>query len=264
VVAVSMSWGFSEFRKETADNPIFTTPSGHTGITFVAASGDSGSSAGPEWPSTAPTVLAVGGTTLYVDGAGNYQYELPWVGSGGGYSRIQPEPGYQRSVQGTGQRSTPDVAFNGDPNTGVLVYETSAESGVGSWQVVGGTSLGTPAWAALIAIVDQGRNLAGEGSLDGGSQTLPDLYALPSSAFHVVGSSGTRHGQRRHGPRHTRRLGACRRARCQQLGDTPDHEHGRCALNQAQRAGPRENGGSTSLARVCRCFPRRSHHETRR
>ena len=54
---------------------------------------------------------------------------------------------------------------------------------------LGGTSLAAPAWAGIIAIVDQGRALAGEGSLDGPTQTLPTLYALPSSDFHSVSSS---------------------------------------------------------------------------
>ncbi len=50
VVAISMSWGFNEFRQEAAYNSTFTTPAGHTGITFLAASGDSGSQGGAEWP----------------------------------------------------------------------------------------------------------------------------------------------------------------------------------------------------------------------
>ena len=41
-----MSWGFNEFAKETAYNSTFATPAGHAGITFVAASGDSGSFGG--------------------------------------------------------------------------------------------------------------------------------------------------------------------------------------------------------------------------
>jgi hypothetical protein len=186
VVTISMSWGFNEFWNESSFNSTFTTPVGHTGITFLAASGDSGTAGGPEWPSVAPNVVAVGGTTLYLNSAGGYQLETPWLGSSGGYSRNKAEPSYQRSVQGTGRRSTPDVAFDGDPNTGVAVYETSRETGIGSWQTVGGTSLGTPAWAAIIAIVNQGRALQDKGSLDGPTQTLPALYALPSSDFHTV------------------------------------------------------------------------------
>ena len=56
----------------------------------------------------------------------------------------------------------------------------------GSWQVVGGTSLGAPAWAGIIAIVDQGRALAGKASLDGPTQTLPSLYAAASTDFNSV------------------------------------------------------------------------------
>jgi subtilase family serine protease len=188
VVAISMSWGFNEFPQESAYNSIFSTPAGHTGITFVAASGDSGSQGGAEWPSVAPSVVAVGGTSLAVSSSGKYLSESVWVGSSGGYSFYEAEPGYQRAIQTTGKRSSPDVSFDGDPDTGVSVYETSLQTGQGSWAVVGGTSLGTPAWAGVIAIADQGRAVEGEGSLIGGSQTLPTLYALPSNDFHQVAS----------------------------------------------------------------------------
>src|SRR5262249_40894693 len=121
---------------------------GHRGITFVAASGDSGPT-GAEWPSVSPNVLAVGGTSLNVGPSGEYQFESAWFDSSGGYGRYQPEPAYQRSIQATGKRSTPDVAFVGDPSTGVAVYQTTPGSAQGSWFTVGGTSLGTPAWAAI-------------------------------------------------------------------------------------------------------------------
>jgi hypothetical protein len=81
------------------------------------------------------------------------------------------------------------VAFDADPGTGVAVYVTlpSSRGGTqGTWMTVGGTSLGAPAWAAIIAIADQDRAVAGLGSLDGPTQTLPTLYKLPSSDFHTV------------------------------------------------------------------------------
>jgi hypothetical protein len=186
VVAVSMSWGFSEFRTEANYNGYFTTPPGHQGITFVAASGDSGTLFGLDWPSVAPDVLAVGGTSLIINNAGRYLSEATWYDSGGGYSQFEAEASYQISAQVSGARSTPDVAFDADPNTGVAVYQTSPQAGGGVWEVVGGTSLGTPVWAAIIAIVDQGRRLAGKGSLDGATQTLPSLYALPASDFNAI------------------------------------------------------------------------------
>jgi hypothetical protein len=178
VVAVSMSWGFGEFPGETAYDSNFTTP----GITYVAASGDS---PGAEYPAASPDVLSVGGTTLHLGASGTFT-ETAWVDSGGGYSQFEAEPAYQSSVQLTGQRSVPDIAFDGDPNTGVAVYATSPVSGQGTWQLVGGTSLGAPAWAGIIAITDQGRALAGMGSLSGATQTLPSLYALTSADFHSI------------------------------------------------------------------------------
>src|SRR5271157_866066 len=56
---VSMSWGGSEFARETAyDTQYFD----QAGVTFVASSGDDGAPA--EWPSVSPNVLSVGGTAL--------------------------------------------------------------------------------------------------------------------------------------------------------------------------------------------------------
>jgi hypothetical protein len=114
------------------------------------------------------------------------EFETAWVDSSGGFSHYEPEPGFQRSVQTSGRRSTPDVAFDADPGTGVQVYATSLYTGQGWWNLVGGTSLGAPAWAAIVAIVDQGRALEGKGSLDGPTQTLPALYALPSGDLNVI------------------------------------------------------------------------------
>jgi subtilase family serine protease len=186
VVAVSMSWGFSETANETSYDSYFTTPAGHTGVTFLAASGDSGALAGASYPSSSPNVVSVGGTRLNVNFSGSYQGESAWIDSGGGYSAYEKEPAYQAAVQSTHRRSTPDVAFDADPDSGVAVYQTPLRGGQGVWQTVGGTSLGTPAWAAIVAIVDQGRAVAGRGSLDGPSQTLPTLYGLAPTSYHSV------------------------------------------------------------------------------
>jgi hypothetical protein len=186
VVAISMSWGFIETFGESAYDFHFTTPAGHAGITFIASSGDDGIL---EYPAASPNVLSVGGTSLSLTGAGAYGSETSWIDGGGGYSLFELEPSYQRSVQTTGSRSVPDVALDADPGTGVEVYATDPGSGRGGWQVAGGTSLGAPVWAGIIAIVDQGRSLAGKASLDGPTQTLPALYAAPSSSFNAVAPS---------------------------------------------------------------------------
>ena len=49
-----------------------------------------------------------------------------------------------------------------------------------------------PAWAGDHRHRRPGPQLAGKGSLDGATQTLPALYALPSTAFIIVGTSGGR------------------------------------------------------------------------
>lgn len=196
VSVVSMSWGGSEFSGQLALDSTFTTPAGHKGITFVAASGDEGAAGGAEWPASSPNVVGVGGTTLQVGGGGSYLGESVWSGSSGGTSFYETEPAYQRAVQASGSRTTPDVSFDADPNTGVQVYSTAPSTHSGSWQAVGGTSLGAPAWAGIIAIANEGRMLAGKSSLDGASQTLPLLYSLPSTDFHQPQSAFI--GFRRH------------------------------------------------------------------
>jgi streptogramin lyase len=185
---VSLSWGAPEFSSETQYDSHFA----HAGVTYVASAGDVGSVT--EWPAVSPNVLAVGGTSLTVDTSGNYISETGWSGSGGGISSYEPKPTYQLNVpQGGSYRTSPDVAYVADPNTGVAVY--NSYTGGGGWGQWGGTSIGAPQWAALVAIADQGR-----ATPLSSSGTLKALYALLSpgnvintSYFHDItsGSSGT-------------------------------------------------------------------------
>ena len=207
VSVVSMSWGAPESSADHAYDGIFTTTPGHTGVTFVASSGDygffnspQGNQIGVMWPAADPNVLSVGGTTLLTTSNGTYLGESAWNlyynasqggwwGGGGGYSGVYAEPSYQYGVQNTGVRTVPDVSYNADnQNSPVWVYDYQAGGWVG---VGGGTSAGAPQWAGLIAEVDQGRALVGLNPLDGPSQTLPGIYTF-SSALHDVttGSNG--------------------------------------------------------------------------
>ncbi len=192
VTVISMSWGSAEWSGQLAYDAVLGTPVGHVGgsgmaggITFVAATGDGG--AGVEYPSTSTHVLAVGGTTLQLDAAGNYLGETAWNLSSGGYSQFETRPGYQVGFQTSGFRTNPDVSMISNWNSGVSIYNTLG----GGWEMAGGTSLGAPLWAGLIALADQGRNLQGLASLYGPSQTVPAIYKLPSSDFHDVTSGST-------------------------------------------------------------------------
>jgi len=185
VVAVSMSFGGAETLNDATYNGILTTPSGHGGVTFLASTGDTGMPGG--YPAYSPNVVAVGGTTLTLNG-GNYGSETGWSGSGGGISVFEAQPAYQKGVvtQSTTFRTIPDVAYDADPGTGFSVYDSFNNGASLPWWVVGGTSDAAPQWAGLIAIADQGRALAGKGPLDGPTQTLPMLYSFASSDFHDI------------------------------------------------------------------------------
>ncbi|HEV3417475.1 MAG TPA: fibronectin type III domain-containing protein [Pirellulales bacterium] len=186
VSVVSMSFGSNDDATFAAyDSALSTaylvTPVGHQGVTFLASSGDHGFAS---FPSTSPNVLSVGGTDLYVNSSGTILSETAWepqsigglVWSGGGGV----------SAEFTG-RKTPDVAYNaGVP---VAVYDTFGPST--GWGGAEGTSCGSPQWAALVAIADQGRALSGLGTLNGATQTLKAIYAAPPADFHdiTVGST---------------------------------------------------------------------------
>jgi hypothetical protein len=190
---VSMSWSGSESPGETnSDRTTYKSPSSH-GVTFLSASGDNGATGsqgdGTGYPGYSPNVISVGGTTLTLSG-GNYSSEQGWSFSGGGISAYEAKPAYQSKVtQSSTNRTNPDVSFNADPNTGVIVYDSYSGAVTGGpWYQVGGTSASTPSWAGLIAIADQRRAGQGLGSLDTPTQTLPILYALASADFHDITS----------------------------------------------------------------------------
>lgn len=161
VVSISMSWGATEDAAEQSVIGSHFPPA--AGISYFAATGDCGGepvAGGPEWPSVISTVTAIGGTTLNVDSAGNFNAENAWgghaagtkcngqsnpsYGSGGGISQYIVQPSYQSTYGLSGsKRSVPDVSANGDPATGYTIYFN------GAMTVIGGTSASTPVWAAI-------------------------------------------------------------------------------------------------------------------
>ena len=194
VVAISMSWGGGEFSGETTYDSTFTTPAGHGGVAFFASSGDTG--APVSYPAVSPNVVSVGGTSLRLSGS-TYGSESGWSGSGGGISLYESKPSYQNGVvtQSTTKRANPDVAYDSDPSTGFAVYDSFNNGTASPWSQFGGTSAAAPQWAALTAIVDQGRALVGLGALDGRTQLLPAIYALNAGDFHDVTTGGSTKGR---------------------------------------------------------------------
>ncbi|HET6643678.1 MAG TPA: S53 family peptidase [Gaiellaceae bacterium] len=154
------------------------------GIGVYFSSGDTGDEtatfgfATTDWPASSPWVTAVGGTSLGVGQANTRVLETGWgtsdyscntatlacsrtgwlYGSGGGVSRIFPEPSYQSAAGlSLSGRGVPDVAALGDPQTGLLIGQTQTfpEGAHYDEYRIGGTSLSSPIFAGLMALADQ-------------------------------------------------------------------------------------------------------------
>jgi subtilase family serine protease len=157
---ISNSWSGGEFPEETQPYPVGLDDIFHqyNDIVYFAATGDRGAPA--EYPGTSPYIIAAGGTSVVRDDNGNFQYENGWgvadtcsrSSSTGGPSLYEPVPVYQNGVSSiiTTQRGVPDISFDGDPQSGVWVYD-SKNIGAG-WLTIGGTSVSSPALAGVINI----------------------------------------------------------------------------------------------------------------
>jgi len=166
---VSNSWGATEFAGESSGDASFT----HPGVSYFAASGDERSIVW--WPSASPDVTSVGGTTITFTAAGTIASETAWGKGGGGCSSYESANPAQRtgSANCSGRRATPDVALDGDPSSGVSVYDGIAYGGYTGWRTVGGTSAATAMWAAEAA--------AGADVIDpSGMIGAPLIYAQPA------------------------------------------------------------------------------------
>jgi subtilase family serine protease len=126
-------------------------------------------------PASDPLVTAVGGTELHAaryclttqgcdpsanPDPGTYEGEIAWNESlfgatGGGFSVVHDEPSYQQgTIHGGKQRGVPDVSYNAAVLHGVLTYLNIPGVPVGFY-LFGGTSAGSPQWAAILGIADQ-------------------------------------------------------------------------------------------------------------
>lgn len=150
VVAISMSWGGTEFPEEVGLDSHFISKSG---AVFFASSGDGGT--GASWPAASPNVVGVGGTTILLSQTQTFQKEVAWSGSGGGVSAYEKTPSFQSSYsipKSNGMRAIPDVSYNADPKSGFPIVH------LGLWREVGGTSAGAPQWAAIASLGSNASN----------------------------------------------------------------------------------------------------------
>jgi hypothetical protein len=166
VVAVSMSFSIYGQSAATlqAQDQLLAGFISSQGTSFFAASGDSGNSwQGAGYPAQSPYVTAVGGTRLNaVAPAG--PADTAWPYSSGGASSYAAMPAWQSSYLGAtiaaangGLRATPDVAAVADyQHSAVAVYYKQR------WVMAGGTSVSTPLWAGVSALLAQ--HLAALGS----------------------------------------------------------------------------------------------------
>jgi len=163
------------------------------GMSHFVASGDNGAytcgvdqDAAASFPSTLPTVTAVGGTTVFESQQGVYFKEYAWSspidesGGGGGASQVYAIPGYQRSeAQSTGRglRQVPDVAADGDPSTGFHIIFGGHDG------QAGGTSAATPLWAGTVALINQ--DLKQKGLREAGFAN-PALYWMGENTSKLI------------------------------------------------------------------------------
>jgi subtilase family serine protease len=160
------------------------------GMTLFASSGDSGAAQptcdgngaieSASTPASDLNVTGVGGTTLNAsDSVGLYVGETAWTEqlfgcnppavaptdincSGGGFSTIYARPPWQASQNKNKARGVPDVSYDAGVNGGVLTHcgicnllNGIEASNPTVFFIFGGTSAGSPQWAALTADADQ-------------------------------------------------------------------------------------------------------------
>ncbi len=155
-------------------------------ITLFASSGDQGAAQptcdgssfvkAASSPASDPLVSAVGGTELHAaryclitrgcdpaanPAPGTYLGEVAWnepdfgAATGGGFSVLYDEPPYQQgTIHGGKQLGVPDVSYSAAILHGALTYLNIPGIPAGFY-LFGGTSAGSPQWAAILAIADQ-------------------------------------------------------------------------------------------------------------
>lgn len=189
---ISNSYGSPEAGSTAKDEAAYN----HRGVVITAATGDDGyyafdllASQGvinqPYEPASFNSVVAVGGTSLFLSQTGTRQSESVWndngvqdiwetvtglaLGAGGGgCSTLVRAQGWQTHLRhwsatacGT-HRLDADIAADADPFTGFDVYDSfnCGSSCTTGWSTVGGTSLSSPIIAGMFALAGGSHGVA--------------------------------------------------------------------------------------------------------
>lgn len=215
---VSNSYGGPE-----SSEPAWEAAFDHPGVVVVASTGDDGYYDYDKWdkaaatsvadsPASLPTVVAVGGTSLYLGQTGARQSETVWNdngfqdyferltgdelgATGGGCSTVYMAQPWQIHTPGWGttgcgsMRLAADVAAVGDYLTALDTYHSydcgSPCDSLG-WNTIGGTSLSAPLIAAIFALA---------GGANGIDYPALTLYGHLGQAYDVtVGGNGWCYG----------------------------------------------------------------------
>jgi kumamolisin len=207
---VTESYGGNEVGDEQTNGDSSLILLAAQGVTCFAAAGDGGSNPDPstgaynasaplavQYPASDPYMTAVGGTTVNFPQYLGGQYAPPEVAwsvsgsppgaTGGGYSAVFSRPGWQIApglAAGT-TRAVPDIAAMGDYGSNMPPLFIQGGQAYGG----SGTSLSSPIWAGLCALINQSRTTAGLPSV---GYLNPQLYAAGTSCFNDItsGSNG--------------------------------------------------------------------------
>ncbi len=218
---LSLSYGFCEPETSRAGALTFQSwaqQANAQGITWLTASGDSGAAAcndptnpglAVSLPASIPEVTAVGGTE-FNEGGGQYwnatndsvlssalSYipETSWndsaedgdpSASGGGTSILFSRPSWQTGpgVPNDNARHVPDLALTGSNDHDPYLVEIEGE-----FNLVGGTSAPTPAFAGILTLLNHYLVSSGIQSAAGLGNLNPKLYSMAQSVsgvFHDV------------------------------------------------------------------------------
>jgi Pro-kumamolisin, activation domain/Bacterial Ig-like domain (group 1) len=197
---ISNSWAYCEDQTTSADAQSIDSilqSAAAGGIAVFNGAGDTGttcldgSANTVAVPADAPHGTAVGGSSMTLGPGFTYGSETWWngaastppTGQGGfGVSAFFSRPAYQAALSAAAGRSVPDVVANADPAQGVpLCLDGQCPNGL----LYGGTSVATPAWAAMTALLNQalGHNV--------GAFNQAIYPFANTSAFHNATSMGS-------------------------------------------------------------------------